>query len=388
MRKKICFVTTLAGTIESFLLDLTNYMVEHENYDVTFISDPSDLLVKYTNEHVHYIPVKMHRGLSLDGFAAIWNLYKIFKREKFDIVQYSTKNAGTYAPIAARMAGIKCRLYCQWGMMFVALKGFKRMLLHADEKIICGFSTHIETESFSIYNEAVKHKVYKPEKSQVIWNGSACGVNLDNYKLDMREEWRREIREKYNIPADSVVFGWCGRITRDKGHNELFAAFRELNKADKTARLMMVGANDSVETIDKELFEWAHNCPEVIFTGRVPREEVSIYYSAMDVFCSLSYREGFGLVVIEAAAMKLPGIVTDVPGQIDTHENMVTGITVHAKEVDCVVDAMKFYINNPEKLKVMGEEARKQVEEKYEMKELLRRLAAHRNEMIDETKKK
>ena len=191
------------------------------------------------------------------------------------------------------------------------------------------------------------------------------------------------MREQYNIPSDAVVFGWCGRITRDKGHNELFAAFRELNKTDKSTRLMMVGANDNVETIDKELFEWAHQCPEVIFVGRVPREDVSKYYSAMDVFCSLSYREGFGLVVIEAAAMQLPGIVTDVPGQIDTHENMVTGITVHAKEVVCVVDAMKFYINNPDKLKEMGIEARKQVEEKYEQKELLRRLAAHRNEIIN-----
>ena len=112
-------------------------------------------------------------------------------------------------------------------------------------------------------------------------------------------------------------------------------------------------------------------------------EEVSKDYSAMDVFCSLSYREGFGLVVIEAAAMQLPGIVTDVPGQIDTHENMVTGITVHAKEVVCVVDAMKFYINNPDKLKEMGIEARKQVEQKDEQKELLRRLAAHRNEIIN-----
>lgn len=383
MRKKICFVTTLAGTIEAFLLDLTYYLVEKENYDVTFISTPSDELLQYTNEHIHYIPVKMNRGISLDGFAAIYHLYKIFKREKFDIVQYSTKNAGTYAPIAAKMAGIKCRLYCQWGMMFVALKGLKRMLLHADELLICGLSTHIETESFSIYNEAVKHKVYKPEKSQVIWNGSACGVNLDNYKLENRATWRKQVREQYNIPSDAVVFGWCGRITRDKGHNELFAAFRELNKTDKSTRLMMVGANDNVETIDKELFEWSHQCPEVIFVGRVPREDVSKYYSAMDVFCSLSYREGFGLVVIEAAAMQLPGIVTDVPGQIDTHENMVTGITVHAKEVDCVVDAMKFYINNPDKLKEMGIEARKQVEEKYEQKELLRRLAAHRNEIIN-----
>lgn len=383
MRKKICFVTTLAGTIESFLIDLTHYLVEKENYDVTFISHPSDELLKYTNEHIHYIPVKMHRGISLDGFKAIYHLYKIFKREKFDIVQYSTKNAGTYAPIAAKLAGIKCRLYCQWGMMFVALKGFKRMLLHADELLICGLSTHIETESFSIYNEAVKHKVYKPEKSQVIWNGSACGVNLDNYKLENRATWRNLVREQYNIPSDAVVFGWCGRITRDKGHNELFAAFRELNKTNKSARLMMVGANDNVETIYKELFEWAHQCPEVIFVGRVPREDVSKYYSAMDVFCSLSYREGFGLVVIEAAAMQLPGIVTDVPGQIDTHENMVTGITVHAKEVDSVVEAMKYYIHNPDKLKEMGIEARKQVEEKYEQKELLRRLATHRNEIIN-----
>ena len=145
---------------------------------------------------------------------------------------------------------------------------------------------------------------------------------------------------------------------------------------------MMVGANDSAETINPELFKWAHDCPEVIFTGRVPRTDVSKYYSAMDVFCSLSYREGFGLVVIEAAAMMLPGIVTDVPGQIDTHENMVTGITVHAKEVDCVVDAMNYYIDHPNRIKEMGKEARKQVEEKYEQPELFRRVAAHRNEMI------
>lgn len=385
-RKRICFCTTLAGTIEAFLLDLTNYLVEQENYDVTFISDPSDLLLKYTNEHIHYIPVKMHRGLSLDGFSAIWNLYNIFKREKFDIVQYSTKNAGTYAPIAAKMAGIKCRLYCQWGMMFASLKGWKRALLELDEKIICGCSTVIEVESHSVYDTAVKYGIYKPEKASVIWNGSACGVNLNNYDLTKREQWRKKVREQYAIPTDSIVFGWCGRITRDKGHNELLAAFRELNKTDKSARLMMVGSNDNAETIDPELFKWAHECPEVIFTGQVQREDVSKMYSAMDVFCSLSYREGFGLVVIEAAAMLLPGIVTDSIGQIDTHENMVTGITVRKKSVSDVVEAMQFCISNPQKCKEMGLQARKDVEDKYEQKELLRRLAAHRNELIEATR--
>ena len=383
MRKRICFVTTLAGTIRAFLIDLSNYLVEHENYDVTFISDESDLLLPYTNEHIHYIPVHMKRGMSLDGPYVVWQLYKIFKREKFDIVQYSTKNASTYGSIAAWLAGIKCRLYCQWGMMFVALKGFKRRLLKFDEKLVCRLSTVIETESFSIYNEAVKYKVYPAHKSSVIWNGSACGVKLENYNLEMRQQWRKEVREKWNIPEESIVFGWCGRITRDKGHNELFASFRELIKANPTARLLMVGANDNVATIDKELWDWAKQCPAVIFTGRVPNDEVAHMYSAMDVFCSLSYREGFGLVVIEAAAMQLPGIVTDVPGQIDTHENMVTGISVHAKEIESVVKAMQFYIDNPEKRVQMGIEARKQCEEKYEQKELLRRLAAHRNQLIE-----
>lgn len=386
MRKRICFCTTLYGTIESFLVDLAHYLVEHEGYDVTFICDETDQLLKYTNEHIHYISVRMKRGISFDGLSAIWHFYRIFKREKFDLVQYSTKNAGTYASIAAWMAGIRCRLYCQWGMMFVALKGGKRMLLKADELMICGLSTVIETESFSIYNEAVRHKVYKPGKSSVIWNGSACGVKLEGYDLSKREQWRKETREKYGIPADAVVFGWCGRITRDKGHNELFAAFRELNKTDKSARLLMVGAYDNVKTIDSELFRWAQDCPEVIFTGRVPREEVPVMYSAMDVFCSLSYREGFGLVVIEAAAMQLPGIVTDVPGQIDTHEDMVTAISVHAKDVDGVVKAMQYYIDNPERRIAMGIEARRQCEEKYEQKELFRRLAAHRNELIAQGK--
>lgn len=379
-RKKICFVTTISLTIKSFLIDFGRYLSENENYDVTFICNTDVSMYEYETEHIHYIPVKMKRGIAFDGLRVIWHLYKIFKREKFDIVQYSTKNASVYTCIAGSMAGIKTRIYCQWGMMFVAMHGIKRYLIKASELLISGLATDIESESFSIYKAALKEKVYTAKKARVIWNGSACGVNLDGYDISKREQWRKEIRERYNIPADAVVFGWCGRITRDKGHNELFSAFRELNKTDKNTRLLMVGSYDNVETIDKELFDWAQNCPEVIFTGY--SREVPKMYSAMDVFCSLSYREGFGLVVIEAAAMGLPGIVTDVPGQIDTHVNMETGISVHAKDVVSVVDAMIFYISNPEKRIKMGREARKQVEEKYNQKILFKKLAEHRDKLI------
>jgi glycosyltransferase involved in cell wall biosynthesis len=368
------------------LIDLSNYLVENENYDVTFICGIDESLSQYTSEHIHYIPVKMKRGIAFDGLKVTWQLYKIFKREKFDIVQYSTRNASTYASIAAALAGIKTRIFCQWGMMFIAMHGLKRWLLKLDDKMVAGLATDVETESFSIRERAIQEGIYKPEKSVVIWNGSACGVNLDRYEMDKKTGWRHEYRQKYGMPEDATVFGYCGRITRDKGLNELFGAFREIvDVQNRDAYLMIVGTNDNAETIDKELLAWAKDCKNVIFTGYT--KDVAQHYSALDVFASLSYREGFGLVVIEAAGMGVPGIVTDCPGQKDTIEDRITGISVPAYNIDKVVDAMNFCIENPEKVTEMGKNARKAVEEKYEQKELFHRLAEHRNQLIEKNAK-
>lgn len=383
MRKKICFCTTVGGTIEAFLVDLSNYLVEKENYDVTWMSGEDDVLPTLTNEYIHFIPLKMKRGIAFDGPKVIWQMYRIFKREKFDIVQYSTRNGGTYASIAAWIAGIKTRLYCQWGMMFIALKGLKRMLLKLDEKLVVSLSTVVESESFSMFETAIAQGIYTSDKASVIWNGSACGVDLERYQMNKKLHWRQEVREELGISEEACVFGYCGRITRDKGLNELFAAFKKVveDKNRKTdAYLLMIGRNDNAETIDPELFAWAQSSPFVKFTGYT--NNVPKYYSALDVFASLSYREGFGLVVIEAAAMGVPGIVSDALGQRDTIEHGKTGYSVRTHYVEDVVEAMNFFIEHPEKAKEMGVNARKTVEEKYEQKELFRRLAEHRNQLI------
>lgn len=387
--KKICFCVTLAGTFKAFLLELSRYLIEKHHYDVTVICDPDDSMYELTNEHLHYIPVRMKRGLSLDGFAATWKLYKVFKREQYDIVHYSTRNAGTYASVAAWMAGIKTRLYCQWGMMFIALKGFKRFLLWLDEIIITRVSTVIESESFSMYETAIAHGIYKAEKASVIWHGSACGVNLDRYIMANKLGWRNEVRQELGISEDARVFGYCGRITRDKGLNELFAAFKKVvedKKRKKDTYLLIIGRDDNAESINAELMAWAKSSPYVKFTGYT--NNVPKYYSALDVFTSLSYREGFGLVVIEAAAMGVPGIVSDALGQRDTIEHKKTGYLVRTHSVDDVVEAMNYYIDNPEKAVEMGINARKVVEEQYEQKELFRRLAEHRNILIEQNSSK
>lgn len=377
--KKICFVVTLPGTFKAFLLELSRYLIDNHQYDVTVICDTDESMYSLTSEHLHYIPVRMRRGLSFDGLDAICRLYKIFKRERFDIVQYSTRNAGTYASVAAWLAGIKCRLYCQWGMMFIALKGFKRFFLWLDEKLIVAMSTVIESESFSMFETALEHGIYNKKKASVIWNGSACGVPIEKYDITKKLEWRSLVRKLYGIAENDCVFGYCGRITRDKGINELFAAFRELLK-ERSAYLMIIGAYDNPETIDPELLSWAKASPNVIFTGRT--REVPKYYSALDVFASLSYREGFGLVVIEAAAMGVPGIVTNVLGQRDTIVDGVSGISVPGHDVPHVVEAMKYYVDSPDRRVEMGDAARKIVTEQYDQKELFRRLAEHRDQLI------
>lgn len=381
--KKICFITTISMTIRSFLMDFAEYLINQYGYEVTFVCDTDAEFASCLKPGMRYIPVPMKRGISLDGIRVIFKLKKVFQQERFDIVQYATPNASLYASIAARLAGVQNRLYTHWGSRYMGYSGgLSRFIFKSLEKTTCSNSTLIETESFSLMEYSIHDGLYPREKASVIWNGSACGVKLENYQLNNKEKWRKEIREKYGIPMNSVVFGWCGRITRDKGHNELFAAFREINKVDKSARLMMVGSYDNEGTINPALFKWAKSCREVVFTGRVPADEVQNMYSAMDVFCSLSYREGFGLVVIEAAAMGLPSIVTNVPGQIDTHENGVTGITVHDHDVQSVVEAMNFYINNPDKLREMGLEARKQVVEKFDQNNLFDKLAVHRDLIV------
>lgn len=377
--KKICFVTTISTTIKAFLIEFGEYLVKYKGYDVTYICSPDKSMEAYTNGNTHYIPVPIKRGVSSDGFKVISQLTKIFKQQQFDIVQYSTPNAALYASIASKRAGIKNRLYCQWGIRYMGLTGVGRSIMKIAEKITCANSTVVESESFSLMEFSLKEKLYSKEKSSVIWNGSACGVNLDNFQISNREKWRAEFRNKLNIPESAMVFGYAGRITRDKGINELFQAFKDLMKG-KDTYLLMVGEFDNADSIDPELNNWAKNNPKVIFTGWT--KEVAKYYCAMDVFMSLSYREGFGLVVIEAASMGIPAIVTDVPGQIDTVDESETGIHVPAKDVDKVKIAIEYFISHPDKAKEMGFKARKCVELKYEQKEIFSKLAEHRDNII------
>lgn len=378
--KKICFVTTIYLTYRMFLKQLSYFLNETGEYDISLICNEELGIADDLPEFVHYYPVRMERGISLSAVSAIKDIEKILKNNKFDIVQYSTPNAAFYTSIAAKKVNVPVRLYCQWGIRYMGFEGWKRGLFKFLEKKTCDNSTFIEVESHNIRDFSLDEKLYTPERSCVIWNGSASGVDLKKFDIQKREQWRNEIREKYQIKSDEVVFAFAGRLTADKGVNELLEAFLSAVEEKNSARLMIMGGMDNSASLNETLMHQAEHSDKVIFTGSVP--DIERYYAAADVFVAPSYREGFGLVVVEAEAMGLPAIVSDVPGQIDAIVPNVTGLTCKVKDVDTLEAAMKKMIDEDELRLRLGKAAAEFAESKFEQTKLFSYLKEHRDQLI------
>ncbi len=333
--KKICYVTTLALSIKSFFIPQLKYLAQN-GFDVTVICSPDDKLQSLLGENIRFIPVQMPRGISaLGSIRAIRKLKRIFKREKFDLVQYSTPNAAFYASLATNKAGIKIRNYHLMGLRYLGESGLKRKILYNLERYTCKNSTHIECVSQSNLNLAVEDKLFPKEKAKVIWNGSSGGVDLRRFDIEKREDYRKEIRDKYNIKLDEFVFGFVGRITKDKGVNEILEAFSKT----ENAKLLMIGLKEGIETLDSRLYQASLENDNIIYTGAV--EEIEKYYPAIDVLLFPSYREGFGNVVMEAGAMGTTAIVSNIPGPIDIVKENVTALIVPPKDSQSLFRVMQ-----------------------------------------------
>lgn len=377
--KKICFITTIPLTLNTFVLNTAKYLHENTDWDISFIcSDENDFGLSLP-KYIHYFPVQMERGISIAGVKAMLEMKRIFKREKFDLIQYSTPNASLYASMAGKLAHVSVRLYCQWGLVFVGFQGLKRKIFQMEEEYVCHLSTHIEPDSNSNLNFAHEIGLYPESKGSVIWNGSACGVNLTKFDISNKEEYRKDIREQLDIPEDAFVYGFVGRITRDKGVNELLEAYKKLND---DSYLIMVGPSEVDETINQELYTWASENEKIKFTGYTT--VVEQYLSAMDCYILPSYREGFGMGVVEAEAMGVPVIVTDIPGPTDAMIDNETGIVVQKADVESLYNAMISIREDKVRYFAMAEKAHDFAVNNFEQKQLFNYILEDRKKLLGE----
>lgn len=372
---KICYVTTVPITIEVFIMDCAKYLKNTGDYEITFVCNEDEEFAKKIPEGIKYQPIVMARGISLSGFSAVLKMYQFFKKEKFDIVQYSTPNASCYASIAAYFAKVPVRLYCQWGIAYVGFSGIKRKIFKVLEKSTCTLSTTIEPDSFGNLEFSKKEGLYH-NKGHVVGNGSASGVNFERFDIKKKESYNQEIRQRYNIKKEDIVFGFVGRIDKDKGFDELLEAYRTI-KTEYT-KLMIVGPSDKVHTANQGLYEESKNDDSIIYVGRT--SEVEKFFSAFDIFVLPSYREGFGSVVIEAQSMGVPVIVTNIPGPSEAMSS-ATGLLVGKKNVSELAQAMKKLLED-NNLRLQLQSQCVEFARKYDQNILFQRIDEDRKHLI------
>ncbi|MDO4499430.1 MAG: glycosyltransferase [Coriobacteriaceae bacterium] len=379
-KRKICFIVTVPITYNCFLKDYAAFLHDTGKYDISLVCRDEPGLRESLPWYIHYYPVQMSRGVSTDALSSIHEIEHIFKEQDFSLVQYSTPNASLYASIAARRAKIPNRLYCQWGIRYMGFQGTGRIIFKMLEKATCRNSSFIEVESHGLREFALKEKLYDPEKSCVVWNGSACGIDLSRYQIEKKADWRAKVRNHLGIANDAVVFQFAGRLTADKGINELLKAYLESDRLCNESHLVISGGMDDEKTIDKTLLSRAMENENVHLTGSV--SDIEQYYAACDVFVAPSYREGFGLVVIEAEAMGVPAIVSNVPGQIDAIQPDVTGLTCQVKDVVSLRAAMERLLSDASLRSRMGRAAADFAREQFGQQVLFDHLESKIDEII------
>ena len=380
--KKLCIVTTVSSSIDNWIKPFLNEYKNH-GVDVTVVCNMTEeyresLISEFP--FVHACSMPFPRGMSLLGSVkSIVMLRRFLKKEKFDMIQYSTPNASLYASVAARMSRIPVRLYCQWGMVYVSRKGITRKIFELMERTICRLSTHVQPDSVGNLEFCRKNGLYGEEKSCVIWNGSAKGIDLTAYDVSKKEDYALEIKKKYDI-TEGPVIGFVGRLGKEKGCNELFSAFRRIKSDFPKCKLLFVGPIEKEETIEPELLKYFYECDDIIKTGRVTGVEK--YMSVMDVFALPSYREGFGMSVVEAAAMEIPTVVTSYPGPSSAMLDGETGIAINVGDQEALYNALKELLSNKEKAQMMGKSGRQFVEACFERKQFIRKYMENRMHLL------
>ena len=353
--KKLCAISTVDATLDSFVVEAMRQL-KKDGYDITLISSMSDDFIRKYRDEFHCINLPMSRGVNLREFLNVTRVfYKIFKCEKFDYVQYATPNASFYASIASFLAGCPVRVYCQWGIRYVGFEGVKRMIFKVLEKVVCKLSTHIRPASQKNLLFAVQEKLYAPQKASIIGAGGTIGVDFKQFDRSKKEYYRQEVLLEYPQLKDKFVFGFVGRMDKDKGVNELFSAFLEVRKRYPFVALLFVGPEDKMDGVDAVLYQQVKDSDSAVFTGF--SKEVPKYISVFDVLVHPSYREGFSMVIQQAMAMEVAVITTDIPGPSEVIEGNVSGILVPAKDASGLVHAMKQMLGNATMRGNMAQEA-------------------------------
>lgn len=355
MKKKICLVVSSVITVNAFLREPIRRLGEHYDVHVVVNLNPGESLIGL-DDFVKVFPVRIERKISpWRDFLAVWKLFRFFRRCRFGLVHSITPKAGLLAMTAAFFAGVGIRIHTFTGQVWATRTGFLRWLLKNMDRLIVLLSTENLADSISQRRFLLDEGVLAEARSGVLARGSISGVDTIRFKPDA--EARARVRAELGIPEGDVIFLFLGRLNRDKGLFDLAAAFSEIDNSK--AHLLVVGPDE--EDISSQMLRLAGDAARQVrfvgfFTDR-PEE----YLAAADVLCLPSYREGFGNVVIEAAAAGIPAIASRIYGVVDSIAEGESGLLFEARNVGELQTCLRRLGNDKELRIRLGRQARERV---------------------------
>jgi glycosyltransferase involved in cell wall biosynthesis len=330
-------------------------------FQVTLVASPGELLDRTAaNEGVEPVGIPMERGIApLADLVSLVRLWRLLRRLRPDLTEFSTPKAGLLGTIAARLCGVPVRVYLLRGLKLETSIRLKRRILLATERVASACAQVVLCNSDSLRNEALAMAVAPASKLCLLGDGSSRGVDVERFSPGPSN-----VRERLGLPRDAHVVGFVGRMTRDKGLPELIEAFDAILKAEPSAHLLLVGWFDASEdALGDDVRARIEGHPRIHCTGYVA--DTAPYYRAMDVMVLPTWREGFPNVVLEAGATGIPVVTTLSTGSRDAVAPEVTGLLIPPGYPEAICEAVLGLLRDPERRRRMGEAARPWVIEHF-----------------------
>ncbi len=367
-KKKLVRITTIPLSLEKLLEGQLTFMNDH--YEVIAVAAEEERLQKYgRNNHVRTFWVEMTRAITpLKDLKALFKLYNFLKKEKPLIVHTHTPKAGIIGMTAAKMAGIPIRLHTVAGLPLLETSGAKRKILDAVEKQTYDFATAVYPNSYGLKKIILELGYAKEEKLKVLGEGSSNGIDTDYFNPEkFSEDQKINLKSELGIPQNDVVYIFVGRLVKEKGINELVEAFTALQVKCENISLLLVGPfEQDLDPIDDQTLELIQQHSKIYTTGY--QEDVRPYFAISDILTFPSYREGFPNVVMQANAMNLPAIVSDINGCNEIVQNDRNGIIIPVKDATALQEQMHRLYSAPELRKELSAQSRNLMEQNYERK--------------------
>lgn len=379
-RVKIIRTSTVPGSLDTFCRGLLSELQQECGYEVVAVSSPGDRLdTLAAREGVRTVAVPMERHISpLKDIKSLWRLVRVFRRERPAMVHSMTPKAGLLSMMAAWICRVPVRLHTFTGLVFPTATGLTQKILVFTDRLTCACATHIVPEGEGVRNDLTSYRITaKPLK--VLGHGNVRGIDLERFDPSLPEVMDSAAK----IRKEGVfTFIFIGRLVRDKGINELVSAFTELNREIPATRLILVGEQEpELDPLSPETLENISGCASIEAVGR--QNDVRPWLAASDALAFPSYREGFPNVVIEAGAMGLPSIVTEINGSREIVSHGVNGVIIPPRDRDALLAAMRNMIGQREDTAKMATAARPMVAGRFEQSFVRKCLKDYYKEILN-----